>query len=106
SINLWRTDTAGTNQTQLTQGRNEGDPECSPDGKWVYYVAVFENQALKRVPVEGGTPETLISEPADGFSLSPNGKLVAMLDVREEDHKITLNVFSIADKKMANHDVD
>jgi len=32
SVNLWRMDTAAT--TQLTFGRNEQSPQCSPDGKW------------------------------------------------------------------------
>src|SRR3984885_9100048 len=49
SVNLWRMDTAGV--TQLTFGRNEQSLQCSPDGKWVYYLALQENQGLKRVPV-------------------------------------------------------
>ena len=39
---------------QLTSGRNERHPQCSPDGKWVYFVEQTENQALKRVPLDGG----------------------------------------------------
>jgi len=106
SVNLWRTDLAASNETQLTFGRNEQDPQCSPDGKWVYYIALLENQALKRIPVEGGTPETVIDDPSSGYSLSQDGKLVANLDVREVDHKLVLNVFSIADKKTTEHGID
>jgi Tol biopolymer transport system component/predicted Ser/Thr protein kinase len=106
SVNLWRTDTTASNQTQLTFGRNEQDPQCSPDGKWVYYIAQLENQVLKRVPVEGGTPETVIDDPSGGYALSPNGQWVANLDVREVDHKLVLNVFSIADKKTTYHNID
>jgi eukaryotic-like serine/threonine-protein kinase len=104
SVNLWRMDTTAT--TQLTFGRNEQSPQCSPDGKWIYFIAQQENQALKRVPVEGGTPETVIEDPSSGFSLSPDGKLVATLDIRELDHKLVLNVFSIADKKTTYHNID
>ena len=104
SVNLWRMDTTAT--TQLTFGRNEQSPQCSPDGKWIYFIAPHENQALKRVPVEGGTPETVIEDPSSGFSLSPDGKLVATLDIRELDHKLVLNVFSIADKKTTYHNID
>jgi serine/threonine protein kinase/Tol biopolymer transport system component len=104
SVNLWRMDATAT--TQLTFGRNEKFPQCSPDGKWVYFIAEQENQALKRVPIEGGTPETMIEEPSSGYSLSPDGKLVANLDIRELDHKLVLNVFSIADKKTAYHNID
>jgi serine/threonine protein kinase/Tol biopolymer transport system component len=106
SINLWRTDMAGSNLAQLTFGRNERHPQCSPDGKWVYYVEVLENQALKRVPVEGGSPETMIDDPSDGYELSRDGTMVAALDVRELDHKLALNLFSIADKKTTYHDID
>jgi len=106
SVDLWRTDMAGSSQAQLTFGRNEQDPQCSPDGKWVYYVAIQENAALKRIPVEGGTPETMIEEPSAGYNLSQDGQLVATLDIRELDHKLVLNVFSIADKKTTYHNID
>jgi serine/threonine protein kinase len=104
SVNLWRMDTAAT--AQLTFGRNEQSPQCSPDGKWVYYIAMQENQALKRIPVEGGSPETVIDEPSDGFSLSPDGQFVSTLDVRELDHKLVLNIYSMAEKKTTYQNID
>jgi eukaryotic-like serine/threonine-protein kinase len=106
SVNLWRMDIAGSNPEQLTFGRNETNPQCSPDGKWVYYVAVRENQALMRVPVEGGNPEKINDDPSAGYVLSPDGKLTAQLDIRESDHKLAWNVFSLADKKVTYRDVD
>ena len=106
SINLWRTDMAGSHLAQLTFGRNQRNPQCSPDAKWVYYVEVLENEALKRVPLEGGSPETIIHDPSDGYELSPDGTTVAVLDVRELDHKLALNLFSIADKKTTDHHID
>ena len=106
SVNLWRTDMSGNNPVQLTFGKNEPNPSCSPDGKWVYYVEDMENQALRRIPVEGGTPETVIDEPSAGYVLSPDGTMIATLDVRELDHKLVLNVFTIADKKVTYRDID
>jgi Tol biopolymer transport system component/phage shock protein PspC (stress-responsive transcriptional regulator)/tRNA A-37 threonylcarbamoyl transferase component Bud32 len=106
SINLWRTDMGGSNPTQLTFGRNERHPQCSPDGKWLYYVEDPENQSLKRISAEGGNPETVIDEPSDGYHLSADGAMVATLDVRELDHKLVLNIFSIAEKKTTYHDID
>ena len=106
SVNLWKADAREGSATQLTFGRNEFNPQCSPDGKWVYFVAAAENQALKRVPVAGGTPETIIDEPSDGYRLSPDGTMVAALDVREEDHKLVLNLFTIADKKRTEREFD
>ncbi|HEY2819820.1 MAG TPA: protein kinase [Candidatus Acidoferrum sp.] len=107
SLTLWRMDTSGLNQVQLTFGRNEQNPQCSPDGKWLYYVEILENQALKRVSVAGGgNPEIVSEEPSAGFVLSADGKRTAQLDVRELDHRLVLNVYDIAEKKMAYHDID
>ncbi len=106
SLNLWRADASGANPVQLTNGRNEQYPTCSPDGKWVYYVSIPENLALKRVSIDGGNPETVNSEPSAGYSLSRDGKFVAQLDVRELDHKLVLNMFDIAGKKLSYHDID
>jgi serine/threonine protein kinase/Tol biopolymer transport system component len=106
ALNLWRADTAGANPMQLTSGKNEQHPTCSPDGKWVYYVSIPENLALKRVSIDGGTPETVNSEPSSDYDLSRDGNFVAQLDVRELDHKLVLNIFSIADKKLTYHDID
>jgi Tol biopolymer transport system component len=106
ALNLWRADASGANPMQLTSGNNDQHPTCSPDGKWVYYVSIPENLALKRVSIDGGTPETVNSEPSAGYDLSRDGKFMAQLDVRELDHKLVLNIFSIADKKLAYHDVD
>jgi eukaryotic-like serine/threonine-protein kinase len=107
SINLWRMDIAGSNPVQLTFARNVANPQCSPDGKWVYYVgALRENQALMRVSVEGGNPETINDEPSFGYVLSPDGKITAQLDVRESDHKLVWNVFNLADRKTTYRDVD
>jgi eukaryotic-like serine/threonine-protein kinase len=106
ALNLWRADASGANPMQLTSGSNDQHPTCSPDGKWVYYVSIPENLALKRVSIDGGTPETVNSEPSSGYDLSRDGKFVAQLDVRELDHKLVLNIFDIAGKKLTYHDVD
>jgi eukaryotic-like serine/threonine-protein kinase len=106
SLNLWRTDASGANTVQITSGRNDQYPTCSPDGKWVYYISIPDNLALKRVSIDGGTPETVNGEPSSGYDLSRDGKFVARLDVRELDHKLVLNIFDIAAKKMAYHDID
>ena len=71
---------------------------CSPDGKWVYYMDT-DAQQIKRVPIEGGTPETVpgtiipnvVVEPA---TISPDGKLLAFFYVKVgtvlPDRKIAL----------------
>jgi Tol biopolymer transport system component len=38
--------------------------------------------------------------------ISPDGKTIAGLEVRELDHKLVLDLYSIDDKKVTYHDID
>jgi eukaryotic-like serine/threonine-protein kinase len=104
--NLWRVDTAGTNLKQLTSGLNESDPECSLDGKWVYYVDRGDKQNLKRISIEGGTPELVINTPTGFFAVSPDGKTILRDEIRDSDHKLVLALYSIDDKKKSYMEYD
>jgi Tol biopolymer transport system component len=106
SQNLWRMDGNGTNLKQLTFGSNESEPTCSGDGQWVVYVDRGDNQAIKRVSIQGGQPETLMKEAIGAWSLSPDGKRIVSMEVREMDHRLVLNFYSIEDKKTNYHDLD
>ncbi|HEX8837967.1 MAG TPA: protein kinase [Candidatus Acidoferrum sp.] len=103
--NLWRMDANGSNPTQLTFGHNETDVRCALDDKWVYYVDAADNFLPKRVPLEGGPPETVFDS-AIGSRPSPDGKMLVTLETREADHKLMLKFVSTADKKSWYHDVD
>ncbi len=106
SFNLWRMTASGADFKQLTFGAAESDPLCSSDGKWVYYVDFGDNQSLKRVSIDGGSPETILATAQGAADLSPDGKSIVSLEVRELDHKLVLNVYSIDDKKVTYHDID
>jgi serine/threonine protein kinase len=106
TFNLWRMSTSGADAKQLTSGSVDADPFCSPDGKWLYYVDYTDNQALKRVSLDGGSPETILASANGVTQLSPDGKTLVGFEVRELDHRLILNVYSIDDKKSAYHDVD
>ncbi len=56
SENIWRVDADGSHPKQLTNGKQEDGPLCSPDGKWAYY---FDDASYRvmRVSIDGGTPE-------------------------------------------------
>jgi Tol biopolymer transport system component len=99
AVNLWRIDASGGNLKQLTNGRNETGAKCSRDGKWVYYVDYADNQNLKRIPIDGGTPETILDTPTGAYALSPDGTTVVRDEVRDADHKVMLAVYNIGDKK-------
>jgi Tol biopolymer transport system component len=106
TFSLWRMTTSGTDAKQITSGSVDADPFCSADGKWVYYLDYTDNQALKRISLDGGSPETILS-PANGITqLSPDGKTLVGFEVRELDHKLILNLYSIDDKKSTYHDLD
>ncbi len=104
--NFWRVDSNGTNLTRLTFGLNERVPACSNDGKWLYYLDAAENHFLKRIPLEGGSPETIIKFPCEPYALSPDGKTVAAFEVREADHTVMLVLYSLVDGKKSAFEFD
>ena len=106
SANLWRIDADGTNEKQLTSGLNEQSPTCSRDGKWVYYVDNGDKRLVKRIPINGGSPEIIVPKDVFYFSLSPDGKSVASVELRELDHKLVLRLDSTEGGQMIYHDLD
>jgi eukaryotic-like serine/threonine-protein kinase len=104
--NFWRVDSNGTNLTRLTFALNERVPACSNDGKWLYYLDAAENHFLKRIPIEGGSPETIIKFPSEPYALSPDGKTVATFEVREADHTVMLVLYSLGDGKKSAFEFD
>jgi len=101
--NIWRVDGDGSNPKQLTHDRHAGTPICSPDGRWVYFRNEEAPLAIERVPIEGGTPEvtsaSLVpnSVNVEGFSLSPDGKLLAFSLTRRDTHKIQIALVSLGE---------
>jgi serine/threonine protein kinase len=104
--NLWRVDSDGTNLVRLTFGVNDRVPVCSYDGKWVYYVDAAENHFLKRVPIDGGAPETIVKAPSEPYDVSPDGKTVAAYEARESDHTTILVTYSLEDGKKSSLEFD
>jgi serine/threonine protein kinase len=77
--NLWRIDSVGGDLKQITKGTQDQYPVCSPDSRWVYYVAKGNQGRLTRVSMDGGASQTVsdlnISESL--FDISPDGKMAA-----------------------------
>ena len=82
---VWRVNADGTNLKQLSNGQNDFRVDCSPDSKWAYFLDGDANR-VERVPVDGGTPETVPGTPIPHaligghiLGLSPDGKSLAIL---------------------------
>jgi eukaryotic-like serine/threonine-protein kinase len=106
SANLSRMDLNGTNATQLTKGLNQHEAVCAKTGNWVYFIDNGDNRYVKRVPIQGGTPETVVKSPVGAYSISPDGKEVVSLEVRELDHKLMLRIDNVETGKMVYGDMD
>ncbi len=83
--NIWRAHADGSGATQLTDGKLDLSPVCSPDGKWIYFNR-RQTLRIERVPSEGGgKPEPLEASTVPnsfllgGLTLSPDGKTLAYL---------------------------
>ena len=83
--NIWRVNADGTNLKQLSNEQRDSGPQCSPDSKWAYYVDI-NGSRIARVPVDGGTPETVPGTriphaimASTYLDFSPNGKSVTFL---------------------------
>jgi len=68
---------------RLTSGERATDPDVAQGGAWAVYVARLPGgeQALRRIRLEGGRPETLCQRPGAQLFLprvSPDGRRVAL----------------------------
>ena len=93
--------------------RTVGDPQISPDGKWVLYVVTTQdlksnerNSDIYRVPFAGGEPlQMTTSAKADSTPRwSPDGQTIAFLSARDGTMQIyTMPAFGGEAKKLTNH---
>ncbi len=92
-VNVWRVDASGGNLKQVTTGRRDTLPLCSPDGRWVYYIDQEDEPTLARVPIDGGTPQAVskLAISDSQFDVSPDGKWAAFATLEHAlGHKDTL----------------
>ena len=106
AANLWRMDINGGTQFQLTSGLSEADPSCTADGKWVYFVDRADGKNLKRVSIDGGTPELVLKAGVGYYNISQDGRFVLTTEVREFDHKLMLRIDSTETHQTQYHEID
>jgi eukaryotic-like serine/threonine-protein kinase len=94
---IWRADIDGSNVTQLISSQLAVHPNCSPDGKFVAYVAVVANSTrLMKVGIDGGAPSEISQADAFNPVISPDGASVAALYQPDPSKRPRLAVIGLA----------
>ena len=97
---IWRVDSSGGNLKQLTTGKLDTYPVCSPDSRWVYYVDQRDEPKLARVPIDGGKSQIISNLPVSGagiaFDVSSDGKRAVFATLEHSgEHKERLALVAI-----------
>src|SRR6266536_588537 len=95
---LWRMNSDGSNQLQLTNGYAERNAAISPDGRWVYYNTSADLK-LWKVAIEGGEPVKLLDQYALYPSVSPDGRLIAYYQISNGPRKYSITLGRVEDLK-------
>ena len=91
---IFRADADGANVKELTTGKFDFMPVCSPDSKTVLYADA--DSKLDKVALEGGTSQQFPDYPIFGrTAFSPDGKLAAIITNRVGDTKEKLGLLSL-----------
>jgi eukaryotic-like serine/threonine-protein kinase len=94
TMNIWRMDAGGGNLKQLTSGKFDNFPVCSPDGHAVSYGDA--EGKLTTVPLEGGTAKRIAEQPVfSRFDVSPDGKFAVFATLRPNELKEKLALVAI-----------
>src|SRR5262249_22211504 len=75
---VWRANLDGENMIQLTGDQIAGQPNVSPDGKWIIYNSNDDGDGeLYRISIDGGQPLRLTDNPAGWARISPDNRFIA-----------------------------
>jgi eukaryotic-like serine/threonine-protein kinase len=91
---VFRADADGGNVRELTKGKFDFVPVCSADSKTVLYADA--DSKLEKVAIEGGASQQFLDYPNFGrITISPDGKLAAIITNRRGDTKEKLGLLSL-----------
>jgi eukaryotic-like serine/threonine-protein kinase len=85
TMNIWRMNSDGTQPLQLTTGTYEDLPSVTADSKWVIYRT---GNDVRKVSIDGGPSQILLSREVHGPSLSPDGRLLAFFVNDQPDSQV------------------
>ncbi len=85
AMNIWRMNADGTQPVRLTTGTYQDLPSVTADSKWIIYRT---GKDIRKVSIDGGPPEVLLSREVQGPSLSPDGRLLAFFVNDQPDSQV------------------
>jgi eukaryotic-like serine/threonine-protein kinase len=97
AVNIWRSSPDGTGLVQLTQGKRDLFPICSPDAKYVFYMDTAVNAYMK-VPIDGGKAERVFkgfAETNSAYDISRDGKTAVLGSYDFKAQRPTFTVVSL-----------
>ncbi len=78
-VHIWRSDSNGGDLTEITSGKVDQSPQCSPDSKSVIYLAVEGGQGqAMRIAIGGGASQVLLKPVTSNPIYSHDGKKIAV----------------------------
>ena len=90
---IFRSDADGGNAKDITSGKFDFVPICSADSKTVFFADA--DSKLEKVSLDGGASQIFPDSPVFGYpTVSPDGKLVAIVTNRVGDTKEKLGLLS------------
>ncbi|HLI63040.1 MAG TPA: protein kinase [Terriglobales bacterium] len=85
AINIYRLDLQSGSLNQLTKGKIDQTPACSPDGKSFLYTSIDQGRRLlMEMPLSGGQPRRISNQVTDFGVFSPDGQQIAALTTEGE----------------------
>ncbi|MEO6391006.1 MAG: winged helix-turn-helix domain-containing protein [Pyrinomonadaceae bacterium] len=91
---IWKSDIDGNTRRQLS--KNGLFPQYSPDGNWIVFSSPADKWALMKMPSGGGDALALTGLPSFQPAISPDGSLIAYMEVRPRIGTKTLKVIPFA----------
>jgi serine/threonine protein kinase/dipeptidyl aminopeptidase/acylaminoacyl peptidase len=94
SLSIWQGDVNGAGLHQVSSGKNDAYPTCSPDGKTIFYIDMIGSSYMKISPGVD-KPEKIfpgIAETEAGYDIARDGKtaLLGTYDFKAQRPNITL----------------